>query len=76
MANNFYFYIHKKHWFPICKNNTKKYKPRKPKTEDLSESIEMEVQNVIYDLYTSKTNVTLSVLKENLKKRGDLEIGL
>lgn len=60
----------------IKPTNTKKCKRRKPKTEDLSENIKMEVRNVIYDLYRSKTNVTLPVLKENLKIRGVLEIGL
>ena len=60
----------------IIPKNTKKCKRRKPKTEDLSENIKMGVRNVIYDLYRSKTNVTLPVLKENLKIRGVLEIGL
>ena len=60
----------------IIPKNTKKCKRRKPKTEDLRENIKMGVRNVIYDLYRSKTNVTLPVLKENLKIRGVLEIGL
>ena len=60
----------------IIPSKRKKSKRRKPKTEDLSETMKMEVRNTIYDLYKLKTHITLQVLQETLKNRGILEIGL
>lgn len=60
----------------IVPKTRKKCKRRKPKTEDLRESVKMEVRNVIYDLYRLKANVTLPILKDALKRRGIIEIGL
>ncbi|XP_050294741.1 uncharacterized protein LOC126734938 isoform X1 [Anthonomus grandis grandis] len=60
----------------LIPNKEKKCKRKKPKTEDLSKCVKMEVRDRIYELYRLKTNITLPFLRDVLKQRGTLEIGL
>ncbi|KAF2892302.1 hypothetical protein ILUMI_13870 [Ignelater luminosus] len=56
-------------------NKTKAYKKRaKLKTTDLPESIKCSVQDVIYDMYFRKQQVTLSTLLMELKAREVIDI--
>ena len=54
----------------------KQRRTRRKKTEIIGEAVKMSVRNVIYDLYASKTHITLPVLRDALKDKGILDIGL
>lgn len=54
----------------------KQRRTRKKKTEMIGEAAKISVRNVIYDLYASKTHITLPVLRDALRNKEMLDIGL
>src|SRR3978361_1825374 len=54
----------------------KKRDRTKPKTEDLDESIKMEVRNLIYNLCSKNIRISLKLLQNELRNREILHISL